>query len=152
MKRATRLIPLSREHQPALQVASRLRHAHSTDTVARAVEAALALKPALMSHFKVEETELIPELERFGETKLCARLRAEHETLVDFFASETRMTKHATNVGLLLDSHVRFEERELFPTLEAHWQREANSSADGAPTSTERFEVSSQTAGPDHGK
>lgn len=40
---------------------SLLRYAHSVDTLARAVAAALALKPSLMTHFKVEETELTQE-------------------------------------------------------------------------------------------
>jgi len=151
MKRTARLIPLSREHQPALQLASLMRHAQSAEAIARAVKEALALKPALMAHFKVEETELIPELERFGETGLCARLRADHEALIDFLASEARMAGHPTSFGSLLNDHVRFEERELFPALEAHWQMEVTSSADGGVTSADNTGVRSQTAESDHG-
>lgn len=149
MKRTARLTPLSREHQPALRVASLLRRAHSAATIASAVEEALALKSALMAHFEVEETELIPELERFGETGLCARLRAEHETLMDFLASTARMTSHPANFGLLLNDHVRFEERELFPALEAHWERERASSA--VQARVEATGTPSPAAGSDHG-
>jgi hemerythrin-like domain-containing protein len=74
----------------------------------------------LERHFAEEETDLLSELERVGELGLAARLRAEHLEL-------RRLARKATaraslvRFGMLLEAHVRFEERELFPALERHW-------------------------------
>ncbi|WP_374510730.1 hemerythrin domain-containing protein [Niveibacterium sp.] len=123
MRRTAHLRPLSREHHAALRLASHLGQANSPEALETAVAEAFALKPELLAHFRFEETELIPELERFGEGALVAQLRADHEVLIDFLASAPRMKRHAASFAQLLNEHVRFEERVLFPALEAHWDR-----------------------------
>ena len=74
----------------------------------------------LLPHFRVEEQVLLPALTAVGATELANRTRAEHRELhrlldaaaIDDFDS---LTSFAT----LLEAHVRFEERELFPACEA---------------------------------
>jgi tellurite resistance-related uncharacterized protein len=104
MKRATGLVSLSRDHHRALVLARALRRPDAP-APADVVE---ELEP----HFAVEEAELVPRaIERGGAlAELGARLLAEHAAL--------RAETDPARLGDLLEAHVRFEERELFPALE----------------------------------
>lgn len=121
MRRAERLIDLSREHHGALSLARRLRQVADTPASVEALATTVAQAWAeLERHFAEEETDLLSELERFGELGLGARLRAEHLELRRL-ARNSAAWAILVRFGMLLEAHVRFEERELFPALERHW-------------------------------
>ena len=121
MRRAERLIDLSREHHGALSLARRLRQVADTPASVEALAKTVAQAWAgLERHFAEEEADLLSELERFGELGLGARLRAEHLELRRLARNPAAWAILA-RFGMLLEAHVRFEERELFPALERHW-------------------------------
>ena len=118
MKRSPELTPLSREHHTALARALGLRRAEP-DTVADAVAAFrefFATKGE--RHFAKEEELLLPALGP-GDEALADRLRAEHAEVRRLAAELGDDVAAARELGELLNDHVRFEERELFPHLEA---------------------------------
>lgn len=119
MRRAAELVPLSRHHHAALERALRLRRATS-DTAAEAVARFLAFTEADGDeHFACEERVLGPYLNDAERARLLdehRRLRQHAEALRDAQDGATAEAAHAA--GALLDEHVRWEERELFPALE----------------------------------
>jgi hypothetical protein len=119
VKRSPELAPLSRDHHVALEHALRLRRA-TTEDLAAVVAAFLAflLGPG-RSHFAQEEELLAPELP--SGSGLRRRLIGDHEEIVRRATAlgEAPDVHEARAVGELLSGHVRFEERELFPLLEA---------------------------------
>ena len=102
MKRDPRLHALSSEHHQALVLARRARRGESVVGQLKELEA----------HFAIEERVLLPALARAGRADLAARTVDEHADI-----------RHSVNdpvrFGELLEAHVRFEERELFPICEA---------------------------------
>ena len=120
MRRSPELAPLSRDHHVALEHALRLRRA-SEDDVAAVVAALLAfLVGPGRSHFAQEEELLAPEVPT-GRADLAQRMLDEH---VEILHRAERLGRDpcvtgARALGELLTRHVRFEERELFPLLEA---------------------------------
>jgi hypothetical protein len=122
MKRHPSLQPLSDDHHRALVLARRLRR-DSTGMDAEAL-AALACQvqqefgAELEPHFRLEERWLLPALEGRGESRLAAQTLEDHarlRALVHGVWSEDT----ARELGALLEKHVRFEERVLFPEAEA---------------------------------
>lgn len=121
MKRHPSLQPLSDDHHRALVLARRLRRtstgADPTVLGALAREVQREFDEAIEPHFRVEERWLLPVLERRGEGRLAAQTLEDHarlRTLVhDQWSEDT-----AQELGMLLEKHVRFEERVLFPEAE----------------------------------
>lgn len=120
MKRSDALAPLSRDHHQALETALRLRRATADD-----VDAALARLNAFWTrigrrHFEIEEELLLPALSGSEWDALSARVREEHEDIRRRAAAleEEATVAAARELGERLNAHVRFEERELFTTLE----------------------------------
>ena len=121
MRRSERLIDLSREHHGALSLARRLRQVADTPASVEALAKTVAQAWAgLERHFAEEEADLLSELDSIGELGLGARLRAEHLELRRLAGNATARAS-LLRFGMLLEAHVRFEERELFPALERHW-------------------------------
>ena len=124
MKRSESLKGLSREHHGALALASRVRRvALAGDGAALAAtleRVRVAFRSELLPHFEEEERRLLPVLEKDGQTDLVARTLAEHREMACLVAS---LPAGGADILLafadLLGRHVRFEERELFPALEA---------------------------------
>lgn len=118
MKRAPQLIPLSDDHHQGLVLARRARQSAAgvgAFTPAQAwQEIAVRFGEELEPHFRIEEAVLLPALEAVGESGLTERLRAEHGEL-RALAAEAGGTERLRRFGELLDAHIRFEERELFP-------------------------------------
>ncbi|MCL2344980.1 MAG: hemerythrin domain-containing protein [Desulfobulbus sp.] len=120
MKRSAALRQLSREHHTALSLALRIAKAAGQE----AQNALLADIPALFRnelepHFQVEEHMLLPPLAQLGETALVERTLAEHAQLRALAAAiEAGEVSALTPFGALLQTHVRFEERELFAVAE----------------------------------
>lgn len=130
MKRSPELTPLSHDHHQALFVAQRLKR---TDDADDARERFLAFwRSHGRGHFAIEEDILLPgwvESDPGADREAAARLAAEHLEI----RGEARRLEHGTEfelerfhaLGSLLEAHVRFEERELFPAIEAALDAEA---------------------------
>lgn len=122
MKRHPALQPLSRDHQHTLAVAQRLRRA-TPETAEQAVAAFLTvwgLEDRL--HFCVEEEVLLPAYAAHGDRShpVVLRVLVDHLSIrcdAELLATEVSLQRlHA--LGERLASHVRLEERELFPLIE----------------------------------
>jgi hemerythrin-like domain-containing protein len=90
----------------------------------KAAQAAQFLDTDLAAHFKAEEEALFPAMQKFsGASALLRELLAEHRKL-EALAERLRgreVAKLADALGAfadLLESHIRKEERELFPLYE----------------------------------
>lgn len=121
MKRDARLAGLSREHHRALVLARRCVRAAGEEglDLARAWrDVKEAFAGELAPHFAIEERTLFEALSRAGQVALVERARREHERLRELTRGDGRDDLAA--FGELLASHVRFEERELFPCAEAN--------------------------------
>lgn len=105
MKRDPRLHQLSSDHHHTLVLVRNLRRGLEPREVARIFEEQLA------PHFALEERVLLPALVKAGRADLAARTLDEH---ADIRASRS----NAARLAELLEAHVRFEERELFPVCE----------------------------------
>lgn len=122
MKRHAALLPLSDDHHRALVLARRLGRvptemdAGALGSLEREVQREFGAE--IEPHFRVEERWLLPALEARGEGRLPARTLEEHARLRALvrgaWSEET-----ARELGALLEKHVRFEERVLFPEAEA---------------------------------
>ncbi len=127
MKRAEALRPLSREHQGALAVAKVL--VDATDAAVASERFLSFWEADGRRHFRIEEEVLLPgwalaaEVDRAG----VERMLREH---LEIRRGALRLAAGAAGLdelralGNLLHDHVRFEERELFPLVEAALEAE----------------------------
>jgi hemerythrin-like domain-containing protein len=121
MKRAEALQPLSREHLKSLLAAKRLRDA--TDTAEAGRDFLDFWETEGKRHFRVEEEVLLPgwALHRPVDRVAVARMLEEHLAIRRValrVAAKEASLEELQDLGRLLDDHVRFEERELFPMVE----------------------------------
>ena len=125
MKRTSALAPLSHDHHQALVVAQKLRRA-TPDTVQAARDAWMSFWPAGREHFRAEEEVLLPAYAGHAaveEDPAVARVLLDHVTIrhhateLERHAETPLETIHA--LGDVLGGHVRLEEHELFPHIEA---------------------------------
>jgi len=120
MKRSSGLRSLSSEHHTALALARRAALAIDTDNVANAWSDVVSyFETELETHFRQEETLLLPALAQAGETDLVQRTLAEHAQLRALVNGQTRDAETLRLFTGLLQAHVRFEERELFAIAQA---------------------------------
>jgi hemerythrin-like domain-containing protein len=124
MKRSPELTPLSHDHHQALFVAQKLKRA---DSAGDARESFLAFWQSHgRGHFAIEEDILLPgwvENDPGADREAAARVAAEHLEI----RTEARRLERGSELeleqlqalGALLERHVRFEERELFPAIES---------------------------------
>lgn len=122
-RRHDSLIPLTHDHHHALAAARNLRAAASGSDLDRAATAFLALfARETMAHMRYEEEQLFPLLDPDDRTQREYLLRAlgEHAGLHRLAAAlrHAPTPEVANTAGSLLQEHVRFEERALFPLLE----------------------------------
>ena len=121
MKRRHALQQLSREHHSALVLA--LRIARATDLEARYAllkDVPLVFQRDIAPHFCREEAELLPRLKSAGAAELVQRTLDEHEQMRELVMLIGCGELTALSAfGDLLGTHVRFEERVLFPAAEA---------------------------------
>lgn len=121
MKRAPALRPLSRDHLKALIAAKRLREA--TEVEAGNRHFLEFWQPEGRHHFRVEEEVLLPgwALKAPVDRPAVARMLDDHLAIrreaLRIEAGEASL-EELRELGVLLESHVRFEERELFPMVE----------------------------------
>jgi hemerythrin-like domain-containing protein len=122
MKRDPRLHGLTSDHHHALVLALRIKEAssRSDETAALLSDARRRFREELLPHFAVEEEELLPALARKGRQDLVDRTLTEHAALQEYlFGSRSSGASALPEFAALLEMHVRFEERELFPACEA---------------------------------
>ena len=131
MKRHPALIPLSRDHHNGLVQALRLRRAaaggDASARLAAASEFVVFFRNEERVHLRDEEEELFPLLLRHIQSQPASlrEARAQHMQL-EGFARKLEIAVAAGIVdretldaaGELLDTHIRLEERELFPLIE----------------------------------
>jgi hemerythrin-like domain-containing protein len=121
VKRAEELAPLSHDHHQALFVAMRLKRAEDLGAGDAFTE---FIEGKGEEHFHEEETILLPAwaaADPEADLAMVARVLSEH---VELRAAGRRLRARGLSLaelhglGELLDAHVRFEERELFPLIE----------------------------------
>ena len=127
MKRHPALVPLSHDHHRALVEARRLRRAADAPESTAAAAAFLRFfADETVRHFREEEEQLFPCVLEYEEAReLLVRALLEHQRLHALAARLERLVDDDGEVdetmgelGRLLESHVRLEERELFPLIE----------------------------------
>ena len=118
MKRELGLRDLSDDHHAALVLARRCKGAaaaaSSVGAAALWQEVQGAFASQLEPHFQIEERHLLPALEAIGEARLAERIREDHAALRASTASTAPAPDAIAAFGSRLESHVRFEEREVF--------------------------------------
>jgi hemerythrin-like domain-containing protein len=130
MKRAPELRDLSEDHHHGLVLARKARQAatgHDARAVADTwVEVEMQFSAELAPHFQIEETFIAPHLEAAGESTLTKRLHDEHRALRECVRpGGSRTPADLARFGELLESHIRFEERELFEVAQRRLSPEA---------------------------
>ncbi|HXV34245.1 MAG TPA: hemerythrin domain-containing protein [Gaiellaceae bacterium] len=127
MKRHRALVPLSHDHHHALVEARRLRRAADGPEPREAGAAFLAFFAAeTVHHFREEEELVFPLTVGFDEAREpLVRVLLEHQRLHALVAELEAgladggpVADELRQLGELLEAHVRFEERELFPLIE----------------------------------
>lgn len=120
MRRTALLIEFSREHHASLKLVRHLRALGTAAPPASLLEELAAQAGELQRHFAAEEALLLPRLNAAGPTQqaLATRLLAEHRDLRALLAAPPQPATLAA-LAELLEAHVRFEERQLFPAVEA---------------------------------
>lgn len=130
MRRSRQLKPLSSEHHHALLVAFQLKQALAGHAESAGAPRDLAGLVGLVRRF---DAQVLRTHTRTEEDVLGAyltpedihRLRAEHGELARLVESSTTQNAAEQRIALaafadLLERHVRWEERELFPYAEGH--------------------------------
>ncbi|MCP5058028.1 MAG: hemerythrin domain-containing protein [bacterium] len=123
MKRIPELRDLSDDHHTGLALARRCRQVgRPNSTVSHEAvwkQVIEAFADHLEPHFLIEEQHLLPALEAISEASLAARIREEHSALRALRDAESPSPATVQQFGELLESHIRFEERQVFePTQE----------------------------------
>ena len=122
MKRSTELTPLSHEHHQALFVAIGLKRAEDVDASAAFLDYHEATGER---HFEIEEQVLLPgwlAVDPDGDADAARRVLAEHleiRTATARLRAREAAADELRALGELLERHVRYEERELFPMIES---------------------------------
>ncbi len=140
MKRHPALIPLSREHQPALLLAQVLKKdAPAFNGMPQTLEdkAAFALKMYninLQIHFAKEE-EVFSKIKGIHAEidRLAGEIITEHKQLATAFLALDKTGHTAVELDALgnaLDDHIRKEERILFPLMQEYCSEDVLASFD----------------------
>lgn len=125
MPRIGALLSLSREHHTSLVVAREARRAASTGDPAVLSAAIERIEShwatLLVRHFEVEE-RLLETVGSVLDAEVAARIRAEHEELRGLGCNSCELDpmERLRRFSDLLGSHVRYEERIVFPQLQSH--------------------------------
>jgi hemerythrin-like domain-containing protein len=121
VKRDDSLRPLSRQHLVALTTARELRRARSSDGLAKVFLE--FWRNDGRDHFRIEEEVLLPTWARHAEVDQegVTRMLGDHLNIRRYVLDvedHGLQVEEAHDLGRLLNDHVRFEERELFPRIE----------------------------------
>jgi iron-sulfur cluster repair protein YtfE (RIC family) len=122
MKRHAALQPLSRDHHVALVAAQRLRRATPETAIDARAHFLAFWHEHGARHFRVEEDVLLPRFAAHADpdTAAIARMLMDHVRIrAKALAVETASVDELHALGKELAAHVRLEERQVFPLIEA---------------------------------
>ena len=118
VKRVPELRDLSDDHHTGLVLARRCLQAGRPDsdlsTEAVWNQVLEAFMNHLEPHFQIEEQHLLPGLETLGEASLVQRIREDHSALRMLRDTDAVTGSLLERFGQLLETHIRFEERQVF--------------------------------------
>ncbi len=122
IKRNKSLVPLSKEHHDGLLLVWKIKQGlHFKIEYMRIMNYILhVFEQELAPHFQQEETLLFSKLPQTDELRIKAETQhaAIRQQVAAFKTLPGTDEKTLTSFGKLLDEHIRFEERILFPHLE----------------------------------
>ncbi len=125
MKRHETLVPLSREHHDALILARLLQKNAPVykglpeQPGAKAIYAVQFFKTNLQEHFSKEEA-LLHQVKKYnGEIK-----KLTEEIISEHLQDAKELSGAMDKLGILLEAHIRKEERILFPLIQEHCPEE----------------------------
>src|SRR4051795_7371984 len=123
MKRHRALVKLSHDHQHGLAAAHTLRHAAETDCAPARVAFLVFWRNEGATHFQIEERILLPALHGLDAGhEPVNRVLAEHAEIrrraADLSDEAPPAVDDLRSLGSLLERHIRYEERVLFPLIE----------------------------------
>lgn len=120
LKRSKELVPLSKDHHEGLLLVWKVRQGLKNGTNAETIAAYIRWfwYHHLQEHFREEEEILAPALP--PQNEMVKQMFTEHEQIVSIVNSERLSdAEQLTTFATLLNDHIRFEERALFPFAEA---------------------------------
>lgn len=120
MKRHEALIQLSRDHHFGLLLCWKLKEGLKKEIAPERMAKYIALfyEQNLKPHFAEEEETLFPLLG--NSHPLIAEAISEHRTFEKMIAEGLQNKEQIQDFRALLDSHIRKEERQIFPAIEEH--------------------------------
>ena len=120
IKRSKELAPLSREHHDGLLFAWRLKEGLKLKSAVGKMKEYTSWywQQHIKPHFFQEEKILLPYLP--SDHPMALQLKEEHDLIREFIISLDQEADRGTLARLadLVNDHIRFEERQLFPFLE----------------------------------
>lgn len=125
MKRSEALAILSRDHHHALVVAQKLKRADADTAEAARAQFLAYWADEGRRHFQLEEELLLPAYAGHGDARhpLVLQVLSDHVTIrsraAQLAATAAPAVAALHQLGSELSAHVRLEERELFPLIEA---------------------------------
>ncbi len=135
MKRHPSLIRLSKEHHDGLILAQIVKKdapvykGMPANPEGKKEYTLNFYKTDLIKHFEVEERILIPEIKGHNNAidKLCDKVLDEHKELnsyIEKLLEDDNYEEILNQFGILLESHIRMEERELFEEIQKQFDDE----------------------------
>ena len=117
LKRHKALQPLSREHHHGLLLSWKIRAGFNKNIEAERMKvyADWFFENHLVPHFELEEQHIFTILDEDNE--LVKRALSEHRRIKRLFADED-VKSALSKIEEVLDQHIRFEERILFPEIQ----------------------------------
>lgn len=116
-RRDEKLIPFSHEHHTTLRVALKLKQEPTSQETKAFLD---ENRTMLLAHFKEEEALFIPLLPQIPNGGVLMRRFLEEHRDLRKLLEEAEVDDYPV-LGEKLQAHTRFEERELFPAVEAYW-------------------------------
>ena len=116
IKRSKQLTPFSHEHHDALLFIWNIKQGLKNKTAIETISGYVRWfwKNHLKEHFDQEEKLLLPYLQG---NEMGRRLKREHAAIRNLAAS-ARAEESFASLAEMLNAHIRFEERQLFPHIE----------------------------------
>lgn len=118
LKRSKELQPLSRDHHHALLLCWKIKTGFSKGVAAERIRnyAVWFYQQHLLPHFELEEKHIFPLLG--SEHESVIRALSEHRQLEDLFKEPGVEASRLEEWSVLLEQHIRFEERVLFSEVQ----------------------------------